>query len=53
MNSEPMTLAQLQREMARAVMMPLTRDEDMRRECAGWPCDAARWPPRSSLPTAN
>jgi Putative DNA-binding domain len=32
MNSEPMSLAQLQREMARAVMMPLTRDEDMRRE---------------------
>jgi hypothetical protein len=32
MNSESMTLAQLQREMARAVMMPLTRDEDMRRE---------------------
>ncbi len=32
MNSEPMPLAQLQREMARAVMMPLTRDEDMRRE---------------------
>ncbi len=32
MNSEPMPLARLQREMARAVMMPLTRDEDMRRE---------------------
>ncbi len=27
-----MTLAQIQREMARAVMMPLTSDEDMRRE---------------------
>lgn len=27
-----MTLAQIQREMARAVMMPLTPDEDMRRE---------------------
>ncbi len=27
-----MTLAQLQREMARAVMMPLTADEEMRRE---------------------
>jgi len=32
MNSQPMPLAQLQREMARAVMMPLTQDEDMRRE---------------------
>jgi len=32
MNSEPMPLARLQREMARAVMMPLTQDEDMRRE---------------------
>src|SRR5438046_2093299 len=32
MNAPSMTLAQLQREMARAVMMPLTRDEDMRRE---------------------
>jgi hypothetical protein len=28
--SEPMTLAELQREMAAAVMMPLTADEDMR-----------------------
>jgi hypothetical protein len=27
-----MSLAQIQREMARAVMMPLTRDEEMRRE---------------------
>ena len=32
MNSPSMSLAQLQREMARAVMMPLTPDEDMRRE---------------------
>ena len=32
MNSHSMTLAQLQREMARAVMMPLTPTEDMRRE---------------------
>jgi hypothetical protein len=30
MSSEPMSLAELQREMAAAVMMPLTRDEDMR-----------------------
>jgi hypothetical protein len=29
MSEEPMTLAQLQREMAAAVMMPLTPDEDM------------------------
>ena len=28
----PMPLAQLQREMARAVMMPLTSEEEMRRE---------------------
>src|SRR3569623_1311950 len=32
MNSPSMSLAQLQREMARAVMMPLTPDEEMRRE---------------------
>jgi hypothetical protein len=32
MNSLSMSLAQLQREMARAVMMPLTADEDMRAE---------------------
>jgi hypothetical protein len=32
MNSQAMSLAQLQREMARAVLMPLTRDEDMQRE---------------------
>jgi len=32
MNSQPMSLAQLQREMARAVMMPLTPEEEMRRE---------------------
>ena len=32
MNSHSMTLAQIQREMARSVMMPLTPDEDMRRE---------------------
>ena len=30
MNTEAMSLAQLQREMAAAVMMPLTPDEDMR-----------------------
>lgn len=32
MNSPSMSLAQLQREMARAVMMPLTREEEMQRE---------------------
>jgi hypothetical protein len=32
MNSQSMSLAQLQREMARAVTMPLTADEDMRPE---------------------
>lgn len=32
MNSQAMSLAQLQREMARVVMMPLTRDEDMSQE---------------------
>jgi len=32
MNSQVMSLAQLQREMARAVMTPLTADEDMRPE---------------------
>ena len=32
MNSQAMSLAHLQREMARAVMMPLTADEEMRRE---------------------
>jgi len=32
MNTHSMSLAQLQREMARAVMMPLTADEEMRRE---------------------
>lgn len=32
MNSSSMSLAQIQREMARAVMMPLTADEEMRRE---------------------
>jgi hypothetical protein len=32
MNSQSMSLAQLQREMSRAVMMPLTADENMRRE---------------------
>ena len=32
MNPAPMTLAELQREMAAAVMMPLTADEDMRAE---------------------
>jgi hypothetical protein len=30
MNSEPMSLAELQREMASAIMQPLTADEDMR-----------------------
>ena len=34
MNSHAMSLAQIQREMARAVMMPLTADEEMRRESA-------------------
>ncbi|HEY2472197.1 MAG TPA: DNA-binding domain-containing protein [Terracidiphilus sp.] len=34
MNAHTMTLAQLQREMARSVMMPLTRDEEMQRESA-------------------
>ena len=32
MNSTAMSLAQLQREMARAVMMPLTPEEEMQRE---------------------
>jgi hypothetical protein len=32
MNMEPMSLAELQREMAAAIMMPLTTDEDMRAE---------------------
>lgn len=32
MTSHSTTLAQIQREMARAVMMPLTRDEEMQRE---------------------
>ena len=32
MNSNSMTLAQIQREMARSVMMPLTPDEEMQRE---------------------
>jgi hypothetical protein len=32
MNSQPTPLAQIQREMARAVMMPLTSSDDMRRE---------------------
>jgi hypothetical protein len=32
MNSQSMSLAQLQREMGRAVMMPLTAAEEMRRE---------------------
>lgn len=32
MNSHLMSLAQIQREMARSVMMPLTPDEEMRRE---------------------
>lgn len=35
MNSPSMSLAQIQREMARAVMMPLTADEKMRRESTG------------------
>ena len=40
MNSDPMSLAQLQREMARAVMMPLTADEEMRRDAPdGRPMD--------------
>ncbi len=30
MNAEPMSLAELQREMAAAIMQPLTADEDMR-----------------------
>ena len=34
MNSQSMSLGQLQREMARAVMMPLTAEEEMRREAA-------------------
>ena len=34
MNSHAMSLAQIQREMARAVMMPLTADEEMQREAA-------------------
>jgi hypothetical protein len=34
MNSAPMTLAQLQREMAAAVMLPLTANEQMRAEAA-------------------
>src|SRR5262245_47051737 len=32
MNSDSMSLAQIQREMARAVMMPLAADDEMRRE---------------------
>lgn len=32
MNSPPMSLAQIQREMARSVMRPLTPDEEMQRE---------------------
>ena len=48
-----MTLAQLQREMARAVMMPLTAEEEMRRESAeGQPMDrvaAAFIAPNSKL----
>ena len=32
MNAQSMTLAQLQREMARSVMMPLTQNEEMQRE---------------------
>ena len=32
MSSEPMSLAELQREMAAAVMLPLTTDEHMRSE---------------------
>lgn len=32
MNSHPMSLAHIQREMARSVMMPLTANEEMRRE---------------------
>ena len=32
MSSDSMSLAQIQREMARAVMLPLTPDEDMQRE---------------------
>lgn len=32
MNTNSMSLAQIQREMARSVMMPLTPDEEMRRE---------------------
>jgi hypothetical protein len=35
MNPEPMSLADLQREMAAAVMMPLTPDDEMRAEDAG------------------
>lgn len=34
MSSEPMSLAELQREMAAAVMLPLTTDEQMRSESA-------------------
>jgi len=34
MSSEPMSLAQLQREMAAAVLLPLTADEQMRDEAA-------------------
>ncbi len=32
-----MSLAELQREMAAAVMLPLTADEQMRGECGRWP----------------
>ena len=32
MSPQPMSLADLQREMAAAVMMPLTADEDMRQQ---------------------
>lgn len=34
MNAHSMTLAQIQREMARSVMMPLTANEEMQRESA-------------------
>lgn len=40
MNSHTMTLAQIQREMARSVMMPLTPNEEMQRESSdGRPMD--------------
>jgi hypothetical protein len=35
MNSHSMSLAEIQREMARAVMMPLTPEEEMQRESPG------------------